>query len=79
MLIIWGSESEKTNALLNSITGQVRRSLINKIYLYAKDINVSKYQFLIKRREDVGIKHLNGTKPFIEHSDTLDDVYEDIN
>ena len=34
-------------------------NLIDKIYLYAKDLNELKYQFLIKKGEDVGIKHLN--------------------
>ena len=47
MLIIWGSGSGKTNALLNLIKEQDSDSLIDKIYLYAKDLNGSKYQFLI--------------------------------
>ena len=42
-------------------------NLIDKIYLYPKDLNELKYQFLIKRREDVGIKHLNDPKAFIEY------------
>ena len=40
-------------------------SLIDKIYLYFKDLNEPKYQFLIKKREDVGVKHLNDSKAFI--------------
>ena len=36
--------------------------------MYAKDLNELKYQFLIKKREDVGIKHLNDSKAFIEYS-----------
>ena len=47
--------------------------------MYAKDFSEPKYQFLIKRREDVEIKHLNDPKAFIEHSNTMFDVYEDIN
>ena len=38
-LIIGGSGSGKTNALLNLIKEQVSDSLIDKIYLYAKDLN----------------------------------------
>ena len=47
--------------------------------MYAKDFREPKYPFLIKRREDVEIKHLNDPKSFIEHSNTMYDVYEDIN
>ena len=31
---------------------------------------------MIKKREDVGIKHLNNSNAFIECSSTMDDVYE---
>ena len=68
MLIIGGSGSGKTNALLNLIKEQDSDNLIDKVYLYAKDLNELKYQFLIKKREDVGIKHLNDSKAFIEYS-----------
>ena len=40
--------------------------------MYAKDLNELKYQFLIKKREDVGIKHLNDPNAFIEYSQCLD-------
>ena len=53
MLIIGGSGSGKTNALLNLIKEQDSDNLIDKIYLYAKDLNEPKYQFLVKKREDV--------------------------
>ena len=39
MLIIGGSGSGKTNALLNLIKKQDSDNLIDKIYLYAKDLN----------------------------------------
>ena len=42
-------------------------------------MNELKSKFLIKKREDVGIKHLNDPKAFIEHSNTMDDVYNNIN
>ena len=34
---------------------------------------------MIKKREDAGIKHLNNLNTFIECSNTLDNVYENIN
>ena len=68
MLITGGSGSGKTNALLNLVKEQDNDILIDKIYLYAKDSNEPKYQFLIKKREEVGINHLNDPKAFIEYS-----------
>ena len=53
-------------------------NLIDKIYLYVKDWNEPKYQSLIKRGEDAGIKHLNDPKAFIEHSNTMNDIYNHI-
>ena len=51
---------------------------IDKIYLYAKDLSEPKYEFLIKKHEDVGIKYCNDPNAFIECSNTMDDVYENI-
>ena len=51
---------------------------IDKIYLYAKDLSEAKYEHLIKNRENVGIKHLYDSKAFIECSNTMNDVYENI-
>ena len=76
ILIIGGSGSGKTNTLLNLINEQ---NDIDKIYLYARDLNEPKYKILIKKREDAGIKHLNDPSAFIECSNTMDDVYENIN
>ena len=60
----------------NSINEQDNDSLIDKICLHAKDLNESKYELWIKKREDIGIKHLNNSNAFIECSNTMDDVYE---
>ena len=79
IFIIGGSGSGKTNTLLNLIKEQDNRDVIDKIYLYARDLNEPKYQFLIKKREDAGIKHVNNPNAFIECSNTMDDVYENIN
>ena len=57
--MIDGSGSGKTNTLLNLIKEQDNRDVIDKIYMYVRDFNEPKYQFLIKKREDVGIKHYN--------------------
>ena len=51
---------------------------MDKIYLYAKDLNEPKYEYLIRNREHTGIKHLNDSKEFIECSNTMNDVYENI-
>ena len=67
-MIIGCSGSGKTNPLLNLMKEQ---DDIDKIYLYAKDLSDHKYQFLIKKRENVGIKHLNDLNGFIECSDTM--------
>ena len=71
-LITGGSGSGKANALLNLLKKQDSGNLIDKIYLYAKDLNEPKYQFLIQKREDVGIKHLNDPKAFTKYSNKMD-------
>ena len=75
ILIIVGSGSGKTNALINLINKQKN---IDKIYLYAKDLSEPKYEYLIKKRENVGIKHVSNPNAFIECSNTMDDVYKNI-
>ena len=75
ILIIGGSRSRKTNALINLINEQ---DDIDKIYLYAKDLSKRKYEFLIKKRENAGTKNLNDLNAFIEYSNTMDDVYKNI-
>ena len=75
VLIIGGSGSGKTNTLLNLINEQKD---IDKIYLYAKDLSESKYEYLIRNCENAGIKHLNDSKSFIECSDTMNDFYANI-
>ena len=78
ILIIGGSGSGKTNALLNLIKEQ--DDIIDKIYLYAKDyLSEPKYEFLTKKRGDAGTKHLNDSNTFIECSNTMDYLYENIN
>ena len=54
MLIIGPSGSGKNNALLNLI--QQDNNVIDKTYLYTKELEEPKYQFLIEKRENTGIK-----------------------
>ena len=77
ILIVGGSGSGKANALLNLINEQ---NDFDKIYLYARYLSEPKYEYLIKKREDdAGINHVNNPNVFIECSNTIDDVYENIN
>ena len=75
ILIISGSGSGKTNTLINLINKQKD---IDKTYLYAKDLSEPKYEYLIKKRENVGRKHVSNPKAFIECSNTMDDIYKNI-
>ena len=75
VLITGGSGSGKTNALLDLVKKQ---DDIDEIYLYSKDLSEPKYEFLIKKCDDAEIKHLNNSNSFIECSNTMDDVYENI-
>ena len=75
ILIVGVSESGKTNALLNLINNQRD---IDKIYQYAKDPYEAKYQYLINKRERVGLDHFNDPKAFIEYSNDMQDVYKNI-
>ena len=81
ILIIGGSGSRRKNSLFNLINHQ---SDIDKIYLYAKNPYEAKYQFnkkaiykfLIKKLEDVRLKHFNDSKAFIKFSKNMVDIYK---
>ena len=49
ILIIGGSGLRKTNAMLNLIN---EKSNIDQIYLYVKDLNKPKYEYLIKNHKN---------------------------
>ena len=74
-LIIGPSGSGKTNTLLHLINNL---HPIDKIHLYAKDTDEKKYQFLINKREQAGIKNLNNPHAFIEYSNDMGDVFDNI-
>ena len=71
ILIVGGSGSGKTNALLNVIKSQPD---IDKIYLHAKDPYEAKYQYLINKREKAGLNHYDDPKTFMEYSNDMLDV-----
>ena len=76
MLTIGPSGSGKTNTLLHLINNF---HPVDKIYFYAKDTDEKKYQYLINKREQAGIKNLNDPHAFIEYLSDMNDVLEDIN
>ena len=79
IIIVGGSKSGKTNGLINLIMSKIIMMLfIDKIFLYARDLSEPKYEYLIKKCEDAGIKHVNNSNAFIVYSNTMDDVYKDI-
>ena len=75
ILIIGGSGSGKTNALLNLINNQPD---IDEITLHAEDPYEAKYQYLISKREKVGLDHFDDPKAFIEYSNDMQDVHKNI-
>ena len=62
--------------LLNLIENQPD---IDKVYFYDKNPYEAKYQYLINKRESVGINHFNNPKAFIEYSNDMQDVHKNIN
>ena len=78
MLIIGPSGSGKINALFNLIQKQNNNNPIDKIYVYAKYLSGPKYQFLIEKRENAGIKNYNNPTALNEYSNTMDDVFRNI-
>ena len=75
ILIIGGSRSGKTTPLLNLINNQPD---IDKIYLYAKDPYEAKYQYLINKREKVGLDHFDDPKAFVEYSNDIQNVHKNV-
>ena len=76
ILIIGPSGSGKTNTLLHLINNF---HPIDKIYLYPKDTDEKKCQLLINKIEKAGIKNLTDPHAFIEYSNDMNDVLDDIN
>ena len=75
ILITGASGSGKANTLLNLINNH---QIFHKIYLYAKEPCEAKYQYLINKREKVGLTHYDDPKAFIEYSNDMQDVFKNI-
>ena len=75
-MIIGGSGSGQTHVLLNLMKNQQRQ--IDKIYSYVKNPFELKYQLLTNGREKVGIEKLKDPNVFIDYSQTIDDVYKNL-
>ena len=61
---------------MNSI--QKDDNIIDKVYLYAKDLEETKYQLLINKREQAEIDFNNDPTAFIEHSNSMDYIFTEI-
>ena len=59
-------------------SGPGKTNVLMNLFLYVKDPFESKYQSLINRREKVEIKKLKNVEAFIEYSQAIDDVYENL-
>ena len=46
--------------------------------MHEKDPSEAKYQFLINKRQNIGLKQFNDPKAFIEYSNDIQDVYKNI-
>ena len=75
-LIISPSRSGKTNYLLNLI--QKDNNIVDKIYLYAKDLEEPKHKLLINKREKAGMNFNNDPTAFIKYSNSMDDILPNI-
>ena len=71
ILIVIGYRSGKTNKVLSLISLQLK---VGTIVLYAKDPYKPNYQYLIKNREGIGLKHFKDLKLFIKYSSDMNDT-----
>ena len=61
--------------MLNLINNQPD---IDKICLYVKDPYEAKYQYLVNKREKVGLDRFKDARDFTEYSNDMQDVYKNI-
>ena len=54
--MLWIRKNKRIASLIN------HQPDIDKIYHYAKDPSEARYQFLINKRENVGLDHFNDSK-----------------
>ena len=53
--------------------------ILTRFFFYTKDLSKPNYEILIKKHGNAGIKYLSDPNAFIECSNTMDDVYKNIN
>ena len=63
------------HTFLNLINHQVD---IDEVYVYSKNPHEEKYQLLFKKPKSLGSKHCNNPKAFTEYSNSVDDIYKNI-
>ena len=56
----------------------MNKGILIKFICNAKGLSKPKYKFLIKNRKNAGMKYLNDPNVFIECSNTMDDIYKNI-
>ena len=80
ILIVGGYGSGKTKASLYLVKRQDddNYGFINKICWYVKDLNEAKYENLINKQENWGLKLFNGSVAFIKYLNDMDDVYKNV-
>ena len=52
--------------------------LLTRLICMQKDLSEPKHQFLVEKRENAAIKYYNDPSAFIDYSNTMDDVYDNI-
>ena len=52
------------------------RPYFDKIYLYAKDRYKAKHQYLLNKREKLGLHHYDDPESLIEYQNHMQDVYK---
>ena len=77
ILVIGGSASGKTRALLNWVNKQEKDdyNIIDKIYLYVKDRYGPKNWYLINKHKKIGQGNFEDPKAYIYYSNDRLDVY----
>ena len=79
ILITRGFGPGKTNPLLNQIKKvDDNYSVVDITYFHIKDLNEAKYQHLIIKCGNIGLKILKDRKTLIKYSNKMQDVYENI-
>ena len=72
-MVVLGQEKQTHWLIINE------QNDFEKIHLYARDLSEPRYEYLIKKYKDAGIKYLDNPNAFIKCLNMMDNVYENIN